>query len=82
MKNPNVNSVGPFLRIESSSDKETRFVRRELIMTVSRMEKAVLLEGLVGNSLAPLVKAEFDSENTAAAFATRVVESLSQAAGR
>lgn len=82
MKNPNANSAGPFLRIESPSDKETKFVRKEYLLTIVRTEKSVLIEGIAGSSLVPFVQATFDTESLAASFATRVAEMLSQPAGR
>ena len=82
MKNPNANSAGPFLRIESPSDKETKFVRKEYLVTIVRTEKTVLIEGIVGSNLIPFIHATFDSENLAASFATRVAEMLSQPTGR
>ncbi len=82
MKNPNANSAGPFLRVESPSDKETKFVRKEYLVTIVRTEKTVVLEGIFGSALVPVIQATFDSENLAASFATRVMEMLTQAGGR
>ena len=80
MQDPVVSEEGLFLKFENCFSMETCYVRKDLVSVIVGNKSTVIIQGVIGNTLAPLLQAEIvnTSKCTAGSFAESVAVLLNK----
>ena len=61
-----------FIKLENSGEYQITYIRKSLVTAIVRERSAVLLQGIIGNTITTLFPAEFANYNEASSFANEV----------